>query len=78
MFFANCSGRTHAKRKGRSPRSTNACCGKVIKGRMVHNGKPTRDWLTKEDMSSPMAGLDSSFFTSVVDAKEKHNTVIVD
>ena len=34
-----------------------------MKGHMTHNRKPTRDWLTKEDTSSPTVGLDSSFFT---------------
>ena len=45
---------------------------------MAHNGKPTRDWLTKEDTSSPTVGLDSPFFTLVIDAKEKRDVMTAD
>ena len=27
---------------------------KSIKGQMVYNGKPTREWLSREDLASPM------------------------
>ena len=43
---------------------------KEIKGRMVFNGKPTREWLSKEDTSSPTATLESIFLTTTIDANE--------
>ena len=53
-------------------------CNTLTKGHMACNGKPTRDWLTKEDTSSPTVGLDSSFFTSVIDVKEKQDVMTAD
>ena len=50
----------------------------AIKGRMACNRKPTRDWLTKEEVSSPTVGLDSSMFTLVIDAKEQQDVVTAD
>ena len=50
----------------------------TIKGRMTHNGKATRDWLTKEDMSSPTVGFDSLMHTSVINAKEKCSAMKAD
>jgi hypothetical protein len=32
---------------------------KSIKGRMVANGKPSREWLNQEDSTSPTAALES-------------------
>jgi hypothetical protein len=43
---------------------------KSVKGRMVYNGKPTREWLSREDSSSPTAALESIMLTAIVDAKE--------
>ena len=37
-----------------------------------YNGKPTRDWLTREDSASPMAALESIMLTAVIDAHEGH------
>ena len=53
---------------------------RTIKGRMVHNGQLTRDWLTKEDTStsSPTVGLDGSMFTLVINAKERCNVMAAD
>ena len=42
----------------------------TIKGRMVYNGKPTREWLSREDSASPTTALESMFLTSIMDAKE--------
>ena len=50
----------------------------LTKGCVVCNGKPTRDWQTKEDTSSPPVGLDSLFFTSVMDTKEKRDVMTAD
>jgi hypothetical protein len=30
-----------------------------VKGRMVYNGKPTREWLSKDDAASPTASLEA-------------------
>jgi hypothetical protein len=43
---------------------------KTIKGSMVYNGKPTREWLSREDASSPTAALESIMLTAVIDATE--------
>ena len=42
---------------------------KSIKGRMVYNGKPTREWLSRVDATSPTAALESIMLTAIVDAK---------
>ena len=47
----------------------------IIKGRMVYNGKPTREWLSREDSVSPTAALESIILTSVIDA-HKHRDVM--
>ncbi len=43
---------------------------KTTKGRMVYNGKPTREWLSREDSLSPTAALESIMLTGVIDAYE--------
>ena len=43
---------------------------KSIKGRMVYNGKPSWEWLSREDSASPTVSLESIFLTSIIDAKE--------
>jgi hypothetical protein len=40
----------------------------TIKGRMVYNGKPTREWLSREDSTSPTVSLESLIITAVIDA----------
>ena len=50
----------------------------TIKGRCVHNGKPTREWLSREDAASPTASQESIFLTAVVDAKESRDTMTAD
>jgi hypothetical protein len=47
----------------------------TIKGRMVYNGKPTREWLSKEGAASPTASLESIMLTAIVDAKEKRDVM---
>ena len=44
-----------------------------IKGRAVFNGKNTRDWLSREDTTSPTAMTEGLFITGVIDAKEERN-----
>src|SRR4029078_8048442 len=40
------------------------------KGAMVYNGKPSREWLSREDAASPTVALESIMLTAMVDAKE--------
>ena len=51
---------------------------KSVKGRMVYNGKPTREWLTREDSASPTAALESIMITAVIDAKERRDVMCAD
>jgi hypothetical protein len=48
---------------------------KSIKGRMVYNGKPTQEWLLREDSTSPTAALESIMLTAIVDAKEDRDVM---
>ena len=49
-----------------------------VKGRMVYNGKPTREWLSREDCASPTAAMESIFLTVTVDAKENRDVMTND
>ena len=51
---------------------------KSVKGRMVYNGKPTREWLTREDSASPTAALESIMLTAVIDAHKGRDVMCVD
>jgi hypothetical protein len=51
---------------------------KSIKGRMVYNGKPTREWLSREDAASPTVALESIMLTAIIDAKEKRDVMTAD
>ena len=51
---------------------------KSVKGRMVYNGKPTREWLSREDSTSPTAALESIMLTAIVDAKEGRDVMSCD
>ena len=51
---------------------------KSAKGRMVHNGKPTREWLSREESASPTAATESATLTSCVDAHEQRDVVTAD
>ena len=46
-----------------------------IKGRLVYNGKPTREWLSREDAASPTAALESIMITGVIEAKEERDVM---
>jgi hypothetical protein len=50
----------------------------VIKGRTVYNGKPTREWLDKQDSASPTVTLESILLTTVIDAHEDRDVMTVD
>ena len=50
----------------------------TIKGRMVYNGKPTREWLSREDSASPTAALESIMLTAIIEAHEGRDVMTVD
>ena len=52
-------------------------CGK-IKGRMVFDGRKTREWITKEDSASPTATLEGIMLTLTIDAKENRDIMSAD
>ena len=49
-----------------------------MKGRLAYNGKPTREWIMREDKSSPTAYTESIFLTSAVDALKKRDIMTQD
>ena len=49
-----------------------------VKGRMVYNGKPTREWLSKDDAARPTASLEAIMLTTVIDAKEGRDVMTAD
>jgi hypothetical protein len=50
----------------------------TCKARAVYNGKPTREWLDKDDSASPTASLESIFLTAIIDAKENRDVMSCD
>jgi hypothetical protein len=44
-----------------------------VKGRMVYNGKPTREWLLHKDAASATAALESIMITGVFEAKAERD-----
>jgi hypothetical protein len=51
---------------------------KTIKGQLVYNGKPTGEWLSREDSASSAASLESIFLTAILDAKEDRDVMTAD
>jgi hypothetical protein len=51
---------------------------RTIKGRMVYDGKPTREWLSREDSVGATAALESIMLTSFIDAHEERNVMTCD
>ena len=49
-----------------------------LKGRVVSNGKPTREHLGKEDSASPAASVESAFLTCIADAHEERDVMSAD
>ena len=49
-----------------------------VKGRLVYNGKPTRDWISKEDKSSPTVANDALMITCAIDTFEKWDIMSLD
>ena len=52
-------------------------CGKN-KGRMVFDGRTTREWITKEDSASPTATLEGIVLTLTIDAHENRDVMLAD
>ena len=50
----------------------------TIKGRTVHNGKPTREWLSREESASPTASMEGTFLTALMDAWERRDVMSAD
>ena len=50
----------------------------TIKARTVYNGKPTREWLSREESASPTASLEGIFITSIIDAMEDRDVMTAD
>ena len=51
---------------------------RVIKECTVYNGKPTREWLTKQDFESLTLTLENILLTLVIDAHEERDIMTVD
>jgi len=49
-----------------------------IKGRTVYDGSRTREWLHKEDTTSPTAAIESVLLTGVIDAHEGRDVLTAD
>ena len=45
---------------------------------MVHNRKPTQEWLHKDESASPTVATDSLFHTMSMDAKENRDVMTAD
>ena len=52
--------------------------GKQAKGSLVYNGKPTREWLSREDTSSPTVSQEGLHITLAIDAKEGRDVMPAD
>jgi len=42
----------------------------TVKARLVYNGKPTREWISKEEATSPTVSLELIMLTAAINAKE--------
>ena len=51
---------------------------KTVKGRLVNNGSRTRDWISREDATSPTVAMESIALTTVIDAKENRDIMTAD
>jgi hypothetical protein len=51
---------------------------KSVKGRMVYNRKPTREWLSRKDVASPTAAQESIMIAGVIEAKEERDVMTCD
>jgi hypothetical protein len=51
---------------------------KSVKGRMVYNGKPMREWFSQEDAASPTTTLERIMITGVIETKEERDVMTCD
>ena len=51
---------------------------KSIEGQTVHNGKPTREWSSREESASPTASTEGTFLMAPMDAWEKRDAMSTD
>ena len=51
---------------------------KSVKGRTVCNGKPMREWLSREESASPTASIKGTFSTALIDAWEQQDAMSSD
>ena len=51
---------------------------KSIKARTCYNGKPTREWLTKQDAASPTVSIESLILTAMIDTHENRDVMSAD
>ena len=49
-----------------------------VKGRLAYNGKPTRQWIGKEDKASPTALTESILLLAGLDATEERDVMVID
>ena len=49
-----------------------------VKGRLAYNGKKTRQWISREDKSSPTAHTESILLTSAIDAHQRRDVMTMD
>ena len=50
----------------------------TIKSRLCANGSKQRNWISKQDTSSPTASIKSILLTAVINAKEIRDTIVMD
>ena len=49
-----------------------------MKGRLAYNGKKTREWISREDKSSPTAHTESILLTSAIDGHKPRDVMTMD
>ena len=49
-----------------------------VKGRLSYNSKPTREWILRDNKSSPTALMESILLTSGIDAREERDVASLD
>ena len=49
-----------------------------VKARLAYNCKPTREWVSREDKSSPTALTESIMLLAAIDAKESRDVMVMD
>ena len=78
LFYTGIGRRFNSQRKRKSTKSVvfpEQKSDGTIKARTVYNSKPTQEWLTREDSSSPTASSEGVMQMAVVDAKEERDVM---